>query len=305
MEKEGDVSVLALINEKRLTGEKSTPVEIITKMGVFDAREKAAEDAWLATGDKIIITLWAEFIHVGSGGHWFYLEPLTSQHRIGGGERSAVQMRRAKNRLNLVKFSQEEDEGLGLRAVLQTNRVAIAGLETDKAAKVSVRVPDDVEWHIASWFPERKFAVLVRGPKGWEPTEEEIQAALQRGGVPGALVEDRSGSATPQDVYGAAMEYLNKYFSGYGYRAETVSSENFGYDMEVSDKKGKTLLKLAVKGVAGNVGGFQMTPIERAKAGEDEQWRLAVVTDTLNSAAQHKLYRQAELEKVPGLEPEI
>src|SRR5690349_4449073 len=45
MDKEVDPAVLAVINEKRLTGEKRTPVDIISRMGVFDAREKASDQA--------------------------------------------------------------------------------------------------------------------------------------------------------------------------------------------------------------------------------------------------------------------
>ena len=50
MDKEVDPLVLAVIDEKRLSGPRLTPVEIVAKMGVFDAREKAADHAWLATG---------------------------------------------------------------------------------------------------------------------------------------------------------------------------------------------------------------------------------------------------------------
>ena len=89
MDKEVDAAVLAVINEKRLLGDKRTPVEIIAKMGVFDARQQAAESAWLATGDNIIATVWAEFVSIGEGGRWFCLESLDPHHRPGGGDRSA------------------------------------------------------------------------------------------------------------------------------------------------------------------------------------------------------------------------
>ena len=72
MEKEVDAAVLAVINEKRLLGDKRTPVEIIAKMGVFDARQKASDHAWLATGDSVIATVWAEFVSIGAAGHWFW-----------------------------------------------------------------------------------------------------------------------------------------------------------------------------------------------------------------------------------------
>ena len=124
---------------------------------------------------------------IGAGGRWFYLESLDVQRQVGGGDRSAQQVQRAKNRLDLLKRAL--DAGLGLRAVLQTNRVAILEVESDRSAKVSTRVPDDQEWHIATWDPDQKMAVLVRGPRGWLPTEEDMQAARARGSVPAVSQE--------------------------------------------------------------------------------------------------------------------
>ena len=301
MDKEVDPAVLAVINEKRLMGEKRTPVEIIAKMGVFDAREKAAEQAWLATGDNVIATLWAEFVSVGAGGRWFYLESLDTQHRLSGGERSALQIQRAKDRLGLLKRTL--DAGQGLRAVLQTNRIAIADLETDKAAKVSTRVPDDQEWHIASWDADERVAVLVRGARGWLPTDEDMQAARARGGVPAAAAEVPAGQVSRDEVQAAALDYLTRHFAGYGYKAENVAAQKLGYDIEVTDKKGNTLLKLAVKGTVTGMNAFQLTGEERACARRGDPWRLAVVTDAIGPAAQHKLYKPSEIDSAPGLEP--
>ena len=54
MDKEVDPAVLAVINEKRLLGDKRTPVEIIAKMGVFDARTiPAPRDVWDAGCDAM------------------------------------------------------------------------------------------------------------------------------------------------------------------------------------------------------------------------------------------------------------
>jgi len=301
MDKEVNPAVLAVINEKRLLGEKRTPVEIIAKMGVFDARQKASDQAWLATGDNVIATIWAEFVSVGAGGRWFYLESLDAQHRLRGGERSALQIQRAKDRLALLKRSL--DSGSGLRAVLQTNRIAIADLETDKAAKVSTRVPDDQEWHIASWDAEQKIAVLVRGPRGWLPTEQDIETARALGSVPAVVPQVPAGQVSPEEVQAAAMDHLTRHFAGYGYKTEDVSSQKLGYDIEVSDKKGNTLLKLAVKGTSPGMTSFQLTGEERASAKRGDPWRLAVVSDVPGPAAQHKLYKAAEIDSAPGLEP--
>jgi len=302
MDKEVNPAVLAVINEKRLMGEKRTPVEIIAKMGVFDAYGKAYEQAWLASGDNVIATIWAEFVGVGADGRWFYLESLDTQHRIGGGVRTAQQIQRAKDRLKLLKFAL--DAGLGVRTVLQTNRVAILDLETDKTAKVSMRVPDDQEWHVAMWDAETKIAVLVRGPRGWLPTEDEIQAARARGGVPAAALVNPTVALTSQDeVQKAAITYLTRHFAGYGYKTAHVSSQNIGYDIQVSDKKGNTLLKLAVKGTVAGMSGFQLTGEERAAAKQGDPWRLVVVTDAGSAGVAHKLYKPTEIDNTPGLEP--
>ncbi|VWX62975.1 conserved hypothetical protein [Burkholderiales bacterium 8X] len=299
MDKEVDPTVLAFIDEKRLLGEKRTPVEIISRLGVFDAREKAAASAWLATGDIVIATIWAEFVSVGQGGRWFYLESLNSALRIGGGERTALQSQRAEDRHKLLK--QSLDAGRGFRAVLQTNRVAILDIENSKSAKVSTRVPDDEEWHVASWEPDLQLAVLVRGERGWQPTDADMQAARARAGLPDSRL-GASGAATTDELHAAAMAHLHRHFTGYGYKVEDVSARQLGYDLEVSDKKGALLLQLAVKGTAPGTG-FELTQAERDASARPGPWRLGVVSDALGATPQHKIYPPAEIEKVPGFKP--
>lgn len=251
MDKEVEPHVLAVIDEMRLKGPRLTPVEIVAKMGVFDARDKPFDHAWLATGDNVIATIWGEFVSVGSGGRWFCIESLDTQHRVGGGPRNAQQVQRAKDRLALLKRT--FDAGQGFRAVLQTNRIAIAELESNKDAKVSTRVRDDDEWHVATWEPEKKLAVLVRGSRGWVPTEADLQAAKARGSVPKVAepaAAVATGQASPEEVHAAAIEYVTKHFTGYGYKAENVIAQNIGFDLEVSNAKGQTLLRVVVKGTA-------------------------------------------------------
>ncbi len=300
MDKEVEPAVLAVINEKRLLGDKRTPVEIIARMGVFDARQKASDQAWLASGDNVIATVWAEFVSVAASGPWFCLEPLEPERRLDGEERTALQTQRAKDRLALLKRSLDEDRPL--RVVLQTNRVAIANLETDKAAKVSTRVPDDQEWHVAEWDPVKKIALLVRGPRGWLPGEDEVKAARERGGVPPAAPESRSGQASRDELQEAAIDYLSRHFGGYGYKTERVSGQQLGYDIEVTDKKGNTLLKLAVKGTTPATTGYQLSAEERACAARGDPWRLAVVSEPLDKSVQHKLYKSTEIASAPGLQ---
>ncbi|NVM88892.1 hypothetical protein FHT32_002540 [Variovorax sp. SG517] len=303
MDKEVDPRVLTVIDEMRLSGPRLTPVEIVAKMGVFDARDKPFEHAWLATGDNVIATIWAEWVNVAANGRWFYLESLDVHHRAGGGERSAQQVQRAKDRLALLKRS--HDAGNGFRALLQTNRIAILEVESSKDAKVSTRVRDDDEWHVASWEPDHKLAVLVRGPRGWVPSEAEIQAARERGNVPQKLSAAAKAAddekATPQAVQAAALEYVVKHFTGYGYKAENMTGK--GFDLEVSNAKGQTLLRVTVKGTASGVPSFKLSKEESDCSQREPLWRLLVVTDAGSGVAQHKIYKPTEISSAPGYDP--
>ena len=303
MDKEVDPRVLTVIDEMRLSGPRLTPVEIVAKMGVFDAREKPFDQAWLATGDNVIATVWAEYVNVGGGGRWFCLEPLDTQVRAGGGARTPHQVQRAKDRLALLKRT--FDAGQGFRAVLQTNRVAIAELESNKAAKVSTRVRDDAEWHVATWEPEQKLAVLIRGPRGWVPEEAELQAAKARGSVPEEAKPEPMAvvQASPEEVQVAAMAYVMRHFKGYGYNAEDVTSQNLGFDVEVSNAKGATLLRIVVKGTSTGTPGVQLTSGQQACSEREPLWRLLVVADATTPTAQHKIYKPSEMAQAPGFEP--
>jgi len=305
MDKEVDPAVLAFIDEKRLSGERRTPVDILARMGVLEARDKALEHAWLAGGDndKVIAAVWAEFVHIGEGGRWFCLESLNPQRPTArGGTRTAQQIQRAENRIALLKRSL--DAGQGFRAVLQTNRMPIVDLEADKAAKVSTRVADEQPWHVASWDLGENVAVLVRGQQGWLPSKDEVLAARARGGLP-APAPVPTDRASADAMQAAAVEHLTRHFAGYGYRTDNLAGQALGYDIEVSDKKGATLLKLAVRGTWAGMPGFRLTAEQRAVGEREPTWRLALVTDVLGPAPQHKLYKFAELANAPGLEPPL
>lgn len=301
MDKEVDPQVLAAVNEKRLSGPPLSPVEIVAKMGVFDARERAYDTAWLATGDNVIATIWAEYVNVSADGHWFYVESLDAQHRVGGGTRSPNQVQRSKDRVTLLK--QTLDAGKGFRAVLQTNRVLIAEAETNKSAKVSTRVQDDKEWHVAVWEPEQLLAILVRGPRGWMPTEEEQQAAKLLSGIPDLSPPDpaEAQAGSGEGIQSAALDYVTKHFKGYGYKAENVSAQNVGFHLEVSNAKGAVLLRVCVQGISAAAPNFRLTKDELSSAAGEPLWRLLVVTDPTGPAAQHKIYKPSEMDQAPGL----
>jgi len=304
MEKEVEPQVLAVIDEKRLSGPRLTPVEIVAKMGVFDARDKPYEYAWLATGDNVIATIWAEHVNVGAGGRWFYLESLDIQRRPGGGQRAPNQVQRAKDRLALLKKT--FDAGTGFRAVLQTNRVAIVELESNKSAKVSTRVRDDDEWHVALWDAEQQRAVLVRGSRGWSPSEAELKAAVARTQVVSPVEAEAEPEpevhASDEEIRAAALAYVTRHFTGYGYKADAAADQAAGYDLDISNAKGAALLKVTVKGTTAASPKFMLTSDERAASVREPLWRLVVVSDATSAAPQHKIYKPSEMAQAPGAE---
>jgi len=301
MDKEVDPQVLAVIDEKRLSGPRLTPVDIVARMGVPEAREKASEHAWLATGDMVIATIWAEFVSIGSGGRWFCLESLDPEKRIGGGDRTAFQAQRGRERLALLKRT--FDAGTGFRAVLQTNRVAIAEIESSKSAKVSTRVRDDDEWHVASWDTAQLQAVLVRGARGWTPSADEVAQAAARGSVPKAAVaSSAAANASADEVQAGALDHITRHFTGYGYRAENVTAQDLGYDLEITNAKGATLLRVVVKGTTAALPAVRLSATQAACAQREPLWRLLVVSDVGSPGMQHKIYKPTEMQSAPGFQ---
>ena len=299
MESEVKPQVLAVLNEGRLSGPRLSPVEIVAKMGVFDAREKAYDSAWLATGDNVIVTIWGEEVHVAADGRWFCLESLNPQFRPGGKPRAESQIQKAADRLALLK--RVHAEGRSLRVVLQTNRMPIAELESNRAAKIATRVRDSEEWFVAAWKGEHQIAVLARGAQGWAPTDADWQAAAGVLGVAGGGLSSADG-VSQEELQTAALNYVTKHFKGYGYKAEKPAGDKPGYDFEISNAKGTILLRVAVKGIAPKSPNFRLTPEERACSAREPLWKLLVVSDAISPAAQHKIYKPTEVEQAEGFE---
>jgi hypothetical protein len=104
-------------------------------------------------------------------------------------------------------------------------------------------------------------------------------------------------------VHAAAIEYVTKHFTGYGYKAENVIAQNIGFDLEVSNAKGQTLLRVVVKGTAPGVPSFKLSSEESACSVREPLWRLLVVTDAGSGVAQHKIYKPNEISSAPGYDP--
>jgi hypothetical protein len=324
MDNEVSSLVYDFVDAKRLSGPRLNPTELVERMGVRNARDEPYEYAWLAAGDSVIATLWAEFIRVHPGtGHWYYVESLDTQHRLGGGERDENQKQRATRRLTLLKKCFESKRSF--RGVLQINRVPIAELERNRSAKVAVRVKDDTEWFVASWEPAVQRAVLVRGSASWAPSAED----LERLGTPGPGSPRATASAgaadkdheplppaTPKEVEqpdgaprlvfpdqalrdrleAAAMEHMTREFESQRMTVKDVSDRNLGYDLEVTDEQGACLHKVEVKGTSALTPCFFLTRNERACARRESTWLLAVVIDALVEA-KHRVYTPQDMEQ--------
>jgi hypothetical protein len=104
-------------------------------------------------------------------------------------------------------------------------------------------------------------------------------------------------------VQAAAFEYVVKHFTGYGYKAENLSEKNLGYDLEVSNAKGQTLLRVVVKGTAPGVPNFRLDAEQLACSTREPLWRLLVVTDAGGATAQHRIFKPTEISSAPGYEP--
>ena len=202
MDKEVAPVVFAVVENKRLSAHRLGATELVEKMGVRGARSQQFEYAWRATGDRIIATIWAEFVHVHTSGRWFYIESLDTRHRLGGGDRGEEQKQRAERRLALLKRAY--DNGQSFRAVLQTSQVPIAELERN--AKVAIRVRDDEEWHVADWRTPLGYAVLVRGLSGWAPSAAEVTTALATGHASGAVEPPPGPAAAPLSAAESSSE---------------------------------------------------------------------------------------------------
>ncbi|MBS0340674.1 MAG: hypothetical protein JSS56_09105, partial [Proteobacteria bacterium] len=98
-----------------------------------------------------------------------------------------------------------------------------------------------------------------------------------------------------EDVDGAAKAYVLRHFSSYGYQAEDLSSQNLGYDVEVRDKKGATLLRVCVRGASVGTPRRPLTTTEELSAKGEKLWRLIIVADPLSGVAQHKIYKASEI----------
>ena len=78
----------------------------------------------------------------------------------------------------------------------------------------------------------------------------------------------------------AAIKYVVAYYVSLGYSVTERQSDNCGYDLFV--KKGKSVLKVEVKGTSLDEQRFFLSRNERVKS-VDPQWRFAIVSNALDN----------------------
>ena len=81
----------------------------------------------------------------------------------------------------------------------------------------------------------------------------------------------------------AAVSAVTSYYKGLGYKIHSVESENKGWDLEAY--KGKAILRIEVKGLAGSQISVRLSKNEYSKMKETDNgcYRLCVVTEALKS----------------------
>lgn len=261
MDNEVDPRVFSVIDRIRANSPKTGITEVIEKLGVRDARysDVKFEYAWRQPSGGFIVTIWSEDVRVDpKTGNWFYVDPLDTKHRRGGGVRTAEQQMRAENRVDILRDA-FQDRKSGFTGLLQINKIPIAQLEQNRKAEIGVRVKDDERWYVASWDNQRGRVILVRGTASWVPNANDIDGAPQTGAAPPAAEPappdpaDQVAVVFPDQVHReeverASVAYVRKDYEGRGYTVNDKSPDNLGYDLEVVDKSGKPVEHVEVKG---------------------------------------------------------
>ncbi|WP_367189905.1 DUF3883 domain-containing protein [Burkholderia sp. Ed8] len=291
MQNEVPPVVLKYLDNRRLAGKNLSATELLTKLGVKDARNLNSEYAWRRQGDpEVICTVWAEFIQIDPRGRWYTKERLQAETRLGGGERTPVQKRRGQERIDLLRLA--ANSGKAVIAFLQINQKSIKELEQNESAATSVRVKDDEVWHVVGWDEAKKEAWLVRGTDPWIPTVNQADLTFDEAqpGSPDTSETPPSGSEndsnfgfpdadTRKKVEKAAVDFVTLHYDSEGYRVDNEEKSNLGYDLAIFDSTtGELIAAVEVKGTSGDAPNFYITRNERACAAKLGVWQLAIVT---------------------------
>jgi hypothetical protein len=321
MDSEVDPQVMHVINEDLLNRGRQNIYEVLARLGVRDAKAKLFDYVWEVPGGAPIFTVWAEFVYFHPGaGRMFYVESLEETTLLmGGGAMDQGQLGRTRERRRLLTKVKGGDPFI---VVLQTNERSIPELLRNVTAKPRLRIKDS-NWHIARWDGPRGRAILVRGEKGWSPTDDEVdEYAAQRSFTsavtglkpesPVQLAADVEADLGPslwfpdqahrERVESAAVIHMQSHYRALGLSAESVEDRKLGYDLDVKDGAGVSVHRVEVKGTAGADTAFFLTRRERACSESEPRWLLAVVSDALGSP-RHSVYSALEMEAAFAFDP--
>jgi hypothetical protein len=269
MRREVPPEVLEIIDQYLLKHGKQNIYDVLEKLGVRDAKDKVFEYVWEVPTGAPIFTIWAEDVAVHPlNGQMFSVEELKERYTlIGGAQLSDAQLQRTNDRRRLMG---KVRDGQPFISVLQTNVRSIDELMRNIISKPDQRIKDS-PWHVARWDEARERAILVRGEPGWAPSDAEVEQYLAHRKIiypdelsspvmPPSGRENSEGmelSFPDQEhrdlVEARSMAKILSLFFEEGLNPVDVSKFNLGYDIDVLDASGGSLLHVEVKGTASDV----------------------------------------------------
>lgn len=140
----------------------------------------------------------------------------------------------------------------------------------------------DIERYRGSRPPERIAGILLL-----DRTDEITDVRVRGGGF--------GDPETRRAVELASVAHVRTHYEQQGYTVESHEAQNLGYDLLAT--KGRTSLRLEVKGTGGDVERFFLTRNELKCGRQNQNWRLVIVTNALGVPMLSNALRIDEVEQ--------
>lgn len=137
-----------------------------------------------------------------------------------------------------------------------------------------------------SFLTKAEFTALERMISGWSAPRMKTSTNVSVG-------RDGAGFGSAETntiVEERAMQAVIKHYKSQKYKVKDVSSENLGWDVSVSKIGNKVVCNVEVKGVSGKIPKVLLTRNEMRNAGENPNWKLAIVTEVLSQKPKISLW---------------
>lgn len=173
--------VVDFFESERLAGRAKGTTEVLKRASIkVDNVEEKFNWSWPRPGlsPNAAVTIWAEGILPVDAQRWLSVERIDVNDRAGGAAWSEKEKPRAMRRFAILRKAYQS--GKPLMGFPQINRRSIKEILNNEVANVSLRVKDDVPWHVVEVNDEKHLAVMVRGAAPWQPTPQQIAAAEAR-----------------------------------------------------------------------------------------------------------------------------